>query len=173
MKSPAYRALFLTLCLWCRLPALGAETVPPLCPSNTIAGNRFGLGLSLSILLPNRLPEFESNLLAYGPVIGIPIGKDALQIQGLYGYSTGLSLTLAELNYRFNIPTPFFSGFLLGGAHFLHYAFTGHNHDFFGGNGGLGFLLNMSRSFSMTLMMKVYLQDRAMLSFGGGFNFLL
>ena len=144
-------------------------------PCETVkdAENRFAIGLSLASILPNRLPDFQTSLIAYGPTLGIPVGRDKIQVQAMYGATTGLSMSLAEMNYRFDIPTPFFTSFLLAGGHYLHYSFSGRGHDVWGMNLGLGFTLNMSRNFGLALSMKGYLQDRVMISFGGGFNFLL
>jgi len=151
-------------------PSLGV----PACSSTRLQRpNAYEVGLSAQLLLPNRLDDFKTSLPAYGPVFGIPLGSDTLHFEGLYGASNGLSLFVLEAGYRLNFDTPFLSGYLLAGGHFLHYSLNSMPHQFFGGNLGLGLTLPMSRDFSLDLGMKVYLQARAIVSFGGGFNFLL
>jgi hypothetical protein len=130
------------------------------------------VGLSLQLLLPNRLDDFPSTLPVYGVLVGAPLFGHSLYAQGLYGAANGLSLYMAELAYRYEISVPFFTAFVVGGGHYLHTAFS-NEHDYLGALLGFGLLIPMGTNFDLTLAMKVYLPKQSMVSIGGGFSFRL
>ncbi len=106
----------------------------------------------------------------------MPIFGGTLQIQGLATPDTlaGQSLYLAESNFRLEIDTPFLHLFALMGAHFLHYRLTtGAAQAGFGINLGIGTALSLGRGFELSLAIRTYIQQRTMVTFGGGFSFLL
>lgn len=134
---------------------------------------RYELGLSVALLLPNHLPDFDTSLPTYGPLAAIFVGQDSIQIQALYGAKDGLSIYTVEAGYRLTASTPYFSGFALLGVHYLHYSFAQADHDYYGGNLGMGFSLSPTKSFDVRLELKSYFQERTVISSGGGFSFYL
>lgn len=131
------------------------------------------LGAAIQLLLPSRLPDLETTVPAYGPRFGFVLGKGLLQTQVLYGYSDSVSAFVGEINYRYSVSTPFFVLFVLAGPHYFHYTFGKTNHDKVGPQLGYGFAFTASKNFDMQLEMKVYFHHKPILSFGGGFVFLI
>jgi hypothetical protein len=139
-------------------------------------GKRFEIGLRYQSLIPSGLPDFTTTLPVLGPVLGMPLLGGTLQVQGVWGGNgvTGLSLYLVETNYRRELMTPFFHAFVLVGAHYLHYGYPGGTTlDGPGVNAGIGLAFAMGEGFELSGALKAYLQNRTLLSFGGGFSFLL
>lgn len=150
-----------------------ADTPAPHCPvTPSQKENAFQVGLHIQNLLPNRLPDFVGGLPVYGPIVGIPFFGDNIQLQAFYGTLTDFWLYTFEANYRFNVSTPYFTGFALAGGHYMHYSRLGSAHRYVGPNFGLGASIDMSQNFDVNLLMKVYAQERALFSFGGGFALL-
>jgi hypothetical protein len=131
------------------------------------------LGLSVQQLIPTHMPEFNSSIPAFGPNILIPLGGDHLRVQGLFAGQNGVTLYMAEAGYYWTVTTPFFMGMVGLGAHYMHYNTIDASYDFVGGNLGVGLSLVMSKSFHVLLEMKGYIQERSMLTAGGGFSFVL
>ena len=144
---------------------------------SSLQGFALELGLSLQYLVPNRLPDFQIPLTAFGPQIAVPISGNEVNLQVLYGGNSGgsetVSLYLAESSYNIKIPTPFFTAFFLGGVHYIHYGYLGNDHEFFGPVAGLGFDFPMAKQFQMGMGMKAYLTRKVMLALGGSFAFIL
>lgn len=140
--------------------------------------NRYEIGLSLQSLYPNGLPNDPANLPVYGPRFGIPFLGNKLYLQTLYGSADpesrgATTVILSEVGYQIPIELPFFVMFAEGGVHYLHYTKLGKSRDMFGGNLGTGLMLPMGKNFKLTLSLKAYLQERAIISLGGGFSILL
>lgn len=131
------------------------------------------LGLTMQFLIPNSLPSFQLPVTAFGPHIGVPLFGSTLQVQGVYGGNEKVSLYNIEIAYRYNIFTPFFTAFVFGGVHYLHYGYQNDDHSFFGPMTGIGFYFPMAEFFSMGLGMKFYLPQKLMLGFGGSFAYVL
>jgi len=138
-------------------------------------GERFELGLAIETIVPSGLPDLTASLPLYGVVMGWPIFGGTIELRGGIGGAPSTSLYLAEATYRFDIPSPFLNTFLLLGAHYLTYTVTSvpATHDGFGANTGLGFSFPLSKSLEVSLGLRVYLQSRSMMTFGGGLSFLL
>ena len=169
-------ALFTTLIFIALGYTARADLPPPapVCAAESLARTpSYDLGLSLELLLPNRLADFPTTLPAYGLLIGAPIFGHSLQAQGLYGAANGLSLYIFELAYRYEIEVPFFTAFVLAGGHFLHTSYLSTAHDYLGALLGFGLLIPMGKTFELTLAMKVYLPKQSIVSIGGGFTFRL
>jgi hypothetical protein len=154
-----------------------AVTSPPACPEiANPRGQFFEIGLVYQSLIPSGLPDFTKTQVAFGGVLGFPFLKGTLQLQATGGgdTNTGFSLYLAESSYRFEIPTPFANLFLWAGGHFLYYQ-LGHQpvHRGVGAHFGLGTAFLMGKGFEVSLSLKTYIQQRTMVSLGGGFSFLL
>lgn len=133
----------------------------------------FQLGIQTVSVLPNRLPQFTSSVPMYGPVFGIPVLGHLVQVQANYGTLTGFTMHSFEANFRYDFRLPLATPFLQAGTHYLRYRFGGQNHTYWGLNGAGGFSFDMNRSFDINLLVKVYLQDSALFSFGGGLAMLL
>jgi hypothetical protein len=133
----------------------------------------YELGLNFNLLLPTHLPEFNTSIPGVGPSLWIPVGGDQLRVQALFSAANNVTfLYLIETGYYWKLPTPFFTCFFDLGLHYLHYegpdAFN-----FLGVNGGFGFSIMMTKGFDIILEGKGYLQQKPMVTFGGGFAFLL
>lgn len=137
--------------------------------------NSIEVGVLMEVLMPNRLPDFDSSLTVFGPVIGIPFYVDTVLISGFYGSNTGLTTFTGEFAYRLNLPTPFLRTFLFLGGHFLRYSYapTNNAYSHFGINGGAGFRMDINKTAQGTIQAKLYSQDRSFFSLGAGFAFLL
>lgn len=135
--------------------------------------NRYELGLSMQVLVPNLLPEFEAPVVGLGPRGSIPMGDHAIEMGFLYATDKSDTLYLLEGGFRYNIVLPFLAGYAYAGVHYLKYLFKQRLHD----NGGpvVGFMLNfpMSRGFTMGIGMRTYFPSKILLSFGGNLSFLL
>lgn len=168
-ERPKQFGLFFFLLLF-SLPAL---SVPQDFGLKMLEENRYELGLSMQVLIPNLLPDFEEPLVSLGPRGSIPIGKDAIEMGFLYGTDRSDTLYLLEAGYRYNITFPFIGGYAYAGAHYLKYLFRQEKHD----QGGpvLGFMLNfpMSKGFTMGIGMKTYFPSKILFSVGGNLSFLL
>lgn len=161
---------FFLFCLLASSPLLKAEvattneTLPSLGPE---------VGLTMQFLIPNSLPSFQIPVTSFGPHIGWPLFGNTLQLQAVYGANEKISLYNLEASYRYNIFTPFFTGFVFAGVHYLHYGYQNNDHGFLGPLTGLGFYFPMTDKFSMGLGMKFYLPRTLMLGFGGSFAYVL
>lgn len=129
------------------------------------------IGLSVQLLHPDSLPEFDQKLTAFGPLVGIPIGGDVIQVQALYGSQDNASLYLIETDYRLRFHTPYFSGFALAGGHFLKHSQA--NYEAFGMNLGMGVSYLAVERVEIHLELKIYFQDRKLVTLGGGISYLL
>ncbi len=153
--------------------SFGVTTQAPVCePYSGSIKKELHLVAALQYLLPNQLPDFIDPVFAYGAGVGIPIGGDFIDVQGLYGTAEGVSLILTEANYRFLLNTPLFTAFLLAGGHYLRYSSPA-THDGFGGTAGFGFLIPLSGGLEITVGAKGYIESRTVLSFGGSFAFAI
>ncbi len=146
-------------------------------PVDTTVSSRPSLGpevgMTMQFLVPNRLPNFELPVTSFGAHLGLPLLGNTLQLQGVYGAGEKISLYNLEASYRYNIFTPFFTGFVFAGVHYLHYGHQNDDHGFMGPLTGIGFYFPMTQSFSMGLGMKMYLPRTLMLGFGGSFAYVL
>ena len=159
---------FFLLLLFCQ----GASATPSLEAERTL-GTAPELGLTLQYLVPNHLPDFEVPVTAFGIHIGIPVFSQTIQLQAVYGGGDKISLYNIEAAFRLNIPTPFFTSFVFAGGHYIHWGYARRDQSFFGPLTGLGFYFPMARNFKMGLGMKIYLPQKTILEFGGGFAFLI
>ena len=166
------RLVFLVFLL---APPLRATTCPV---SQTQATSYFiEIGLSAVSLLPSGLPDLGLSIPAYGPLIGVPIFGDFIELQARYGVNQGLSVMHAELDYRFLIPLPLFTFFLTGGVDFLRYNFEvkdvgTRNHQSFSPMLGAGFQFQVTGSVQALLFHKVYFHEFPLVTQGAGFSYL-
>ena len=150
-----------------------AETAAPQCPARSLQKTSpFEVGLHIQTILPGQLPDFVSSLPVYGPILGIPFFGDNLQLQAFYGTLSDFWIYTFEANYRFNVATPFFTGFAQAGAHYMNYKRLANGHSYAGPNFATGVSFDMADNFDMNLLLKVYLQEHPLFSFGGGFALL-
>lgn len=139
-------------------------------------GKRFEVGLIYQSLLPSGLANWVAAVPTIGPVFGIPLFGGTLQIQGGTGNEPTRQLTLyvVETAFRLEMETPFFQAFGAFGAHLLHYGVAGASAvQSPGANFSLGLSTAFGEGFDMSLGVKAYFQSRTIVSFGGGFSFLL
>lgn len=164
------RVRLLILAFLVSLPLLAAET-----QTKTAVKKRAPLevGLFLYTLLPNGLPEFDMSLTVYGPMFAIPFGPHRLQVHATYGGTDGLSVYTLEPSFKFVLRNPFFRGFAAVGGQLFHYSAGGTSYDHTGANVAFGLIFPMGMNCEWTLIWKSYLQARTLMSFGGGFTFLL
>lgn len=135
-------------------------------------GSWWEVGGSFQILVPNQLPDFMRTVTVYGPMVAIPLGENKVELQATYGSAEAISLFLAEVLYRYKVPTPFVSVFLLGGAGYLHHGSSGKDHSYVTPIAGLGFYFPMTDDFCIAMRMKAYYPEKSFLNFGGQFAYL-
>lgn len=132
------------------------------------------VGLDLEFLVPNNLAGLSLPQTLTGAHFGASIGEDTLQLSAFYGSNQETStLILSEIDYRFNLYTPFLRAYALAGLHYIHFRLAQVDKEFVGPVVGLGLDLPMAESFRMGLQMKLYSPKKTMIGFGGGFSFLL
>ena len=132
------------------------------------------LGLDLEFLVPNDLVGLSLPQTLTGAHFGASLGQDNLLLSAFYNSNQETSiLILSEIDYRFNLSTPFVTGYALAGLHYLHFRIAQKDKDFVGPVIGFGFDLPLAKSFKMGLQMKLYYPRKTMLGFGGGFSFLI
>jgi hypothetical protein len=139
-------------------------------------GKRFEIGLVYQSLLPSGLANWVAAVPTIGPVFGAPLFGGTLQLQGGTGSDPGSQLTLyvVEAAFRVELETPFFQAFGAFGAHLLHYGVAGAAPSQSpGGNFSLGLSTVLGEGFELSLGVKAYFQSRTIISFGGGFSFLI
>ncbi len=135
--------------------------------------NRVLLGLDLEFLVPDNLAGLSLPQTLTGAHLGFLFGEDTLNVSVFYSSNPETStLILGEVDYRFNLSTPFITGYALAGLHYLHFRLAFKDKDFVGPVIGIGFDLPMAQNFKMGLQMKLYYPRKVMLGFGGGFSFL-
>ena len=131
----------------------------------------------MEVLAPSQLTQFDSSLTLYGPLLGIPVWGDTVQIGGLFGSTTGVTAYTAELSYRLNLSTPLIRTFLFLGGHYLQYSASSaqgtHDEGLVGVNGGAGFQIDLNKNAQGLAQIKLYRQDRPLFSLAAGFAFLL
>ncbi|MBI4403896.1 MAG: hypothetical protein HY537_07040 [Deltaproteobacteria bacterium] len=135
--------------------------------------SRVQLGVSLALLLPNGLPDFDASMPAFGSTIGLRCGPGSIIVQGLYGSKEGITLYLLESGYQLPLSTPFFDSYVQAGLHHLRYSFASRENAYSGANFGFGFFLFTSKSFVLRLGAQLYFQARSIASICGGFSFHL
>lgn len=123
--------------------------------------------MAIQIQMPNHLPDYETSLPAYGAVVGLPVGPGEIILQSAYGTDSGVSLSLTELGYRWNIPTPFFYFYLYGGAHYLFYAPDQGSHQFVGMQFGPGILFSFGDRMDIQIGLKGFFESQFMLAYTG------
>lgn len=143
------------------------------CDGPVPESHRLELGAGLHTLIPDKLPDLSAQFFGYGPLISVAVGDHAIQAQGLYGSHLATTVVLGDIAARLNLKLPHFTGFLLLGGHVLHYRPPGTSHTFFGPNGGLGFTFHLSRNLDVHLGMRVYFQNRRLITFGAGIAYLI
>ena len=148
--------------------ARGASEVVP---NSTLSPASYELGVVTQFLYPN-IPSLPP-VTTYGILFGIPALGNPIRLQLLYGNLDTTNLFLLELDYALRFQTPFFSGFLVFGPHWLRYFDSASTNDSIGGNIGFGLSLAMAKNFEAQMAMKFYIQQQLVISFGGGFSFLL
>ncbi len=139
-------------------------------------GKRFEVGLVYQSLLPSGMVNWTAAVPTIGLVLGAPLFGGTLQLQGGTGSEPSRQLTLyvVEMAFRLELKTPFFSGFGALGAHLLHYGVAGAvPSQSPGANFALGLSTALGEGFDVSLGVKAYFQSRTIISFGGGFSFLL
>ena len=136
--------------------------------------NSLLLGLDLEFLVPDNLAGLSLPQTLTGAHFGASLAQDTLELSVFYNSNQETStLILSEIDYRFNLSTPFLTGYALAGIHYLHFRVALKDKEFVGPVIGLGFDLPMAKNFKMNLQMKVYSPKKTMLGFGGGFSFLI
>jgi len=135
--------------------------------------NKVLIGGDLEFLVPDNFAGLSLPQTLTGAHLGVSFGEDILSLSAFYGSNQETSaFVLTEVDYRFNLSTPFITGFALTGLHYLHLRVGLKNKDFVGPVFGIGFDLPMAQSFKMGLQMKLYYPRKTMLGFGGSFSFL-
>lgn len=135
--------------------------------------NRYELGLSMQVLVPNLMPEFEEPLVSLGPRGSIPLGNHAIELGFLYGTDKSDTLYLVEGGFRYNVVLPFLAGYAYAGIHYLKYLIKQRLHDTGGPVVGIMFNFPMSKGFTMGIGMRAYYPSKIMMGFGGNLSFLL
>lgn len=152
-----------------------AATTAAVCPEPfTARGKEFEIGFVYQSLIPSGLPDIANPVVIIGGVLGAPVIGGTFQLQMGTGQQSPLSLYVLDATFRIDLPTPYFSTFVLLGTHFLYYAIeNGAIRRNMGGTVGLGASLMMGRDFEISATLRTYVQARSTISFGGGFSFLL
>ncbi|NBX93273.1 MAG: hypothetical protein EB078_12760 [Proteobacteria bacterium] len=157
------------------LSAFGADRLDRL---ETTEEHRYLLGLGIQFLVPDQLPDFESTQIVYSPRVFIPIGQDHIQIGVSYGSDTGVypqieHIFLAEIDYRLDYKTRFFTGFISVGGQYSRYLSRNVDHQDVGPNMGFGLIFPLAKDFRMGTEMRAYFLEKPVLGFGGNFTFAL
>lgn len=164
---------FIFLGFWVRMTQASSEAPKELSDAGLTKVNHVLFGADLEFLVPDSFSGLSLPQTLSGAHVGLSFGQDHLIMSAFYGSTPETSaLILGEIDYRFNVATPFISGYALTGLHYLHFRAVFQNKDFVGPVLGFGFDLPMAKSFKMGLQMKLYYPKKTMLGFGGGFSFL-
>lgn len=133
-----------------------------------------GLGVNLKMLIPNNLPNFRTSVTVYGPSVSLLSPPHSLETQLSYGSDSGVTVYLAELSYKYEVDTPFFTFYLLTGAHYLFYSPQAALAEKFPGvHFGPGIVLRFASRVLLPLSVRVHFQKQSMIAVGGGLIFLL
>ncbi len=164
-------ALALAVYTFAPLSARGQDSCTA--QSTPVPNTRLELGAAFYSLIPNKLPGFQERLFGYGPQVGVSFGPVAVQAKGLYGDNNGMSLILADLDFRLNIRTPILTCHVLAGAHWLHYGTAASKLSHVGPNGGVGLTLNFDSRIAAHMAVKVYFQNENVVSMGAGILYII
>ena len=165
--------LFILICSWWVTAVRAMDQISSSQKKQSTSDRKLGFGLSMEVLVPNDLTDFQRTVPAMGPIATIPLGKDDIEIHIAYGSAQKISLFLSEVGYRYNVITPFIHPYFVGGIGYLHYGYAHNDHNFLTPLTGLGFWFSMTRNFQMNLAMKIYIPEKTILNFGGTFVYLL
>jgi hypothetical protein len=127
----------------------------------------------MNLLVPDRLPRFEQNVVVYGPRISRRVFSHYIDLQGTYGVGEYFYVWLGEVLYRVPLPIPFLNTAVLGGAHFLRYTLIDTSTNSWGGVAGLFFSVPLEKHLDFNFATKVYFAERSILALQIGFSFLL
>lgn len=152
---------------------LSAIAVGALLWANTAAAS-FGVGAQVQTLMPDDLNGFRSSLLVYGPVAVLSLESHAIQLQLSQGSADAVTAYFAELTYRYDIETPFFTFFLAAGAEYLHHSLTGNpGYDNVGAHVGPGLLLKFGKTVNVPLNLRIHFLRQPLVAAGGALIFTL
>ncbi|NBX75680.1 MAG: hypothetical protein EBQ92_03935 [Proteobacteria bacterium] len=139
---------------------------------------RYLVGLGIQFLVPDQLPGFESSQMVFCPRLYIPVGTEHIQVGVTYGSDTGVypqleQIFMAELGYRFDFKTRFFTGFLSGGGQFSRYLSQVGDFKKWGPHLSWGIIFSLAKDFSMGAEMRALFLEKTVLGFGGQFTVAL
>jgi len=168
MKQTLLALLFGALTAWG-----AADPQPCVEKTNSTDDSTFQLGLSTAWLVPNNVPLFDEPIIFYGPVVSLPLGPHALQVQFFYGSTREDWSLFSEGAFRFHIPTPFVRPFLTGGVAYLYYNTPNDSRAQFGGQLGLGLKVAAGDSLDLQFALKNYFFSASIFSIGASIMFHL
>lgn len=144
----------------------------------TTEEGRYLAGLGIQFLVPNQLNGFETSQMVFCPRLYIPFGTEHLQVGLSYGNDTGVypqldQIFIAELGYRFDFKTRFFTGFVSGGGQFSRYLSSLGDFRHWGPHASWGIIFSLAKDFRMGAEMRALFLEKAVLGFGGNFTVAL
>lgn len=136
------------------------------------------VGLGIQFLVPNQLKGFETTQLVFCPRFYVPLGTGHIQTGLSYGTDTGVyprldQIFMAELGYRFDFTTRFFTAFLSAGGQFSRYLSTAGDFRNWGPHASWGIVFPLARDFRMGAEMRTVILEKVVLGFGGAFTLAL
>lgn len=139
---------------------------------------RYLVGLGIQFLVPNQLTGFETSQMVFCPRLYVPVGNQHVQIGLSYSSDTGIypqldQIFIAELGYRFDFKTRFFTGFFSGGGQFSRYLSSVGDFKHWGPHASWGIIFPLARDFRMGAEMRALFLEKLVLGFGGHFTVAL
>ncbi|MFM8268641.1 MAG: hypothetical protein ACKN9V_00485 [Pseudomonadota bacterium] len=139
---------------------------------------RYLVEVGIQFLVPNQLIGFETTQMVFCPRLFVPLGSEHIQVGLSYGTDTGIypqldQIFIAELGYRFDFKTRFFTGFLSGGGQFSRYLSKGGDFRNWGPHASWGIVFPLTKDFRMGAEMRALFLEKAVLGFGGNFTIAL
>ena len=139
---------------------------------------RYLVGLGIQFLVPDQLSGFETSQMVFCPRLYVPLGTEHLQIGMSYGSDTGIypqieQIFTAELGYRLDFKTRFFTGYWSAGGQFSRYISQAGDFKNWGPHLSWGIIFSLAKDFSMGAEMRALFLEKTVLGFGGQFTVAL
>jgi hypothetical protein len=136
------------------------------------------VGLGIQFLVPDQLTGFETSQMVFCPRLYVPLGTEHIQVGVSYGSGMGIypqieQIFMAELGYRLDFKTRFFTGYVSGGGQFSRYISQAGDFKHWGPHLSWGIIFSLARDFSMGAEMRGLFLEKPVLGFGGQFTVAL
>lgn len=144
----------------------------------TTEEGRYLAGLGIQFLVPNQLTGFETSQMVFCPRLYVPVGTEHIQIGISYGTDSGVypqldQIFMAELGYRLDLKTRFFTGFLSAGGQFSRYLSPIGDFRNVGPHAAWGIVFALAPNFRMGAEMRALFMEKMVLGFGSHFTVAL